>query len=115
MDYGKFKYSAKKQATQTRKNQHLTEIKEIKFRPKIEEHDLETKLSHIKRFLAEGNKVKLTMMFRGREITHSEIARALLDKVGEKLGELATIEQSPKLEGRNMTMLVAPTAAKKQT
>ncbi len=108
MDYGKYKYDMKKKAAGARKNQHATEIKEIKFRPKIEEHDFDTKTGHVRRFLAEGNKVKLTMMFRGREITHSEIAKAVLDKVAEKLADTAVVEQQPKLEGRNMTMLLAP-------
>ena len=84
MDYGKYKYAMKKKAADTRKHQHASEIKEIKFRPKIEDHDFDTKVGHIRRFLGEGNKVKLTMMFRGREITHSDIAKAVLDKVAEK-------------------------------
>jgi translation initiation factor IF-3 len=108
MDYGKYKYAMKKKAGETRKNQHTNEIKEIKFRPKIEEHDFDTKVGHIRRFLGEGNKVKLTMMFRGREITHSDIAKAVLDKVAATLSDTGVIEQFPKLEGRNMTMLIAP-------
>jgi translation initiation factor IF-3 len=104
MDYGKYKYDMKKKAAGARKNQHATEIKEIKFRPKIEDHDFETKTGHVKRFLLDGNKVKLTMMFRGREITHADIAKAVLDKVAIVLA----VEQNPKLEGRNMTMLLAP-------
>ena len=108
MDYGKYKYSLKKKAADTKKHQHSGEVKEIKFRPKIEDHDFDTKVGHIKRFLSEGNKVKLTMMFRGREITHSEIAKAVLDKVAVQLAETVNVEQNPRLEGRNMTMLIAP-------
>ncbi len=108
MDYGKYKYDMKKKAAGAKKNQHASEVKEIKFRPKIEDHDFDTKTGHVSRFLAEGNKVKLTMMFRGREITHADIAKAVLDKVAVKLADTAVIEQYPKLEGRNMTMLLAP-------
>jgi len=108
MDYGKYKYDMKKKSAGAKKNQHATEVKEIKFRPKIEDHDFDTKTGHVRRFLSEGNKVKLTMMFRGREITHSEIAKAVLDKVAHQLAEMAVVEQFPKLEGRNMTMLLAP-------
>jgi len=111
MDYGKYKYAMKKKAAETRKHQHASEVKEIKFRVKIEEHDFDTKVGHIRRFLGEGNKVKLTMMFRGREITHADIARAVLDKVATVLADTGTVEQFPKLEGRNMTMLIAPKAA----
>ena len=110
MDYGKYKYDMKKKAAGAKKNQHASEVKEIKFRPKIEDHDFDTKTGHVSRFLAEGNKVKLTMMFRGREITHADIAKAVLDKVAAKLADTAVIEQYPKLEGRNMTMLLAPKA-----
>jgi translation initiation factor IF-3 len=115
MDYGKYKYDMKKKAAGAKKNQHASEVKEIKFRPKIEDHDFETKTGHVSRFLAEGNKVKLTMMFRGREITHADIAKAVLDKVAVKLADTAVIEQYPKLEGRNMTMLLAPKAGHPQT
>ncbi len=111
MDYGKYKYDMKKKAAGAKKNQHASEVKEIKFRPKIEDHDFDTKAGHVSRFLAEGNKVKLTMMFRGREITHADIAKAVLDKVAIKLADVAVIEQYPKLEGRNMTMLLAPKVA----
>lgn len=112
MDYGKFKYAQKKKTAESRKNQTSMVIKEVKFRPKIEDHDFVTKVEHIKRFLGEGHKTKVTMMFRGREITHQDIARRILDRVVESLktANLGTIEQMPKLEGRNMTMVVAPTA-----
>lgn len=108
MDYGKYKYEMKKKAAETRKNHHAGEVKEIKFRPKIEDHDFDTKLGHIKRFVDEGHKVKLTMMFRGREITHANIAKEVLDRVAVKLQDAVNVEQNPRLEGRNMTMLLAP-------
>jgi translation initiation factor IF-3 len=111
MDYGKFKYAQKKKTAEARKNQTSLTIKEVKFRPKIEDHDFVTKVEHIKRFLGEGHKTKVTMMFRGREITHQDIARRILERVVQdlKASNLGTIEQMPKLEGRNMTMVVAPT------
>ncbi len=116
MDYGKFKYAQKKKTAEARKNQTSMAIKEVKFRPKIEEHDFDTKVGHIKRFLAEGHKTKVTMMFRGREITHQDIARRILERVVEqlKVSNLGTVEQFPKLEGRNMTMVVAPTGKPQQ-
>ena len=112
MDYGKFKYAQKKKTAEARKNQTALTVKEVKFRPKIEEHDFETKVGHIKKFLSEGHKTKVTMMFRGREITHQDIARRILERVVQalKASNLGTVEQFPKLEGRNMTMVVAPTA-----
>lgn len=114
MDYGKFKYAQKKKTAEARKHQTSLTIKEVKFRPKIEDHDFNTKVEHIKRFLGEGHKTKVTMMFRGREITHQDIARRILERIVEdlKTSNLGTIEQLPKLEGRNMTMVVAPNAAK---
>lgn len=108
MDYGKYKYSIKKKAAEAKKNQHVTEVKEIKLRPKIEDNDLDTKLKAVERFLGEGDKVKLTMMLRGRELAHTDIAFAVMNKVGERLSEFGVIEQQPKLEGRNMGMLLAP-------
>ncbi len=112
MDYGKFKYAQKKKTAEARKNQTSMTIKEVKFRPKIEDHDFQTKVEHIKRFLAEGHKTKVTMMFRGREITHQDIARRILNRVVEdlKTSNLGVVEQLPKLEGRNMIMVVAPVA-----
>lgn len=112
MDYGKFKYAQKKKTAEARKHQTSLSIKEVKFRPKIEPHDYNTKVDHIKRFLSEGHKTKVTMMFRGREITHPEIARRILERVVDELktANLGTVEQMPKLEGRNMTMVVAPSA-----
>ncbi len=108
MDYGKFKYEQDIKAKQARKNQTKVEIKEIKFRPKIDKHDYETKKRHVVRFLDAGAKVKVTIMFRGREMAHPELGLNILERVAEELGEMATIETQPKLEGRNMHMLLAP-------
>lgn len=110
MDYGKFKYAQKKKNAEARKHQVNVTIKEVKFRPKIETHDYNTKVEHIKRFLSEGHKTKVTMMFRGREITHQEIARRIMNRIVEdlKATNAGLVEQMPKLEGRNMTMVVAP-------
>lgn len=110
MDYGKFKYTQKKRTAEARKHQGSTTIKEVKFRPKIETHDYEFKVDRIKRFLQEGHKAKVTMMFRGREITHQEIARRIMDRIAEDIKEAGAVEQLPKLDGRNMTMVVAPSA-----
>lgn len=110
MDYGKFKYAQKKKASEQRKHQHSTTIKEVKFRPKIEQHDYQTKVERIIRFLGEGFKTKVTMMFRGREITHPDIARRIMERILDDLknANAGTPEQMPKLEGRNMIMVVAP-------
>jgi len=109
MDYGKFKYEQDIKAKQARKNQTKVEIKEIKFRPKIDKHDYETKKRHVMRFLDAGAKVKVTIMFRGREMAHPELGLKILERVAEELGDDAVIETQPKLEGRNMHMLLAPT------
>jgi translation initiation factor IF-3 len=109
MDYGKFKYEQDIKAKQARKNQTKVEIKEIKFRPKIDKHDYETKKRHVMRFLDAGAKVKVTIMFRGREMAHPELGLRILERVAEELGDDAVIETQPKLEGRNMHMLLAPT------
>ncbi len=108
MDYGKFRYEQDIKAKQARKNQTKVEIKEIKFRPKIDKHDYETKKRHVMRFLDAGAKVKVTIMFRGREMAHPELGLKILERVAEELGEMAIIETQPKLEGRNMHMLLAP-------
>ncbi len=110
MDYGKFKYTQKKRTAEARKHQASTTIKEVKFRPKIETHDYEFKVNRIKQFLKDGHKAKVTMMFRGREITHQEIARRIMDRIAEDIKEAGAVEQMPKLDGRNMTMVVAPSA-----
>ncbi|TLM99264.1 MAG: translation initiation factor IF-3 [Actinobacteria bacterium] len=108
MDYGKFKYEQALKEKQARKNQTKVEIKEIKFRPKIDKHDYETKKKHVMRFLDAGAKVKVTIMFRGREMAHPELGLNILERVAAELGELAIIETQPKLEGRNMHMMLAP-------
>ncbi|HUF12129.1 MAG TPA: translation initiation factor IF-3, partial [Longimicrobiales bacterium] len=114
MDYGKFKYEEQRKARKARKKQHTVQVKEVKFRPGIEEHDFEFKLRHARRFLEEGNKVKATMMFRGRQITHAEIGRDVLLRVSQELEDLARIEAHPNLEGRNMTMILAPKKVQEQ-
>ena len=112
MDYGKFKYEQTQKAKMARKHQTKVEIKEIKFRPKIDKHDYETKKKHVVRFLDAGAKVKVTIMFRGREMAHPELGLNILEKLAAELGETAIIETQPKLEGRNMHMLIAPTKKK---
>jgi translation initiation factor IF-3 len=108
MDYGKFKYEQDIKAKKARKNQTTVQIKEIKFRPKIDKHDFATKKKHVIRFLEAGNKVKITIMFRGREMVHPEQGLKILDRLGAELGELAIVENEPKQEGRNVFMLIAP-------
>jgi translation initiation factor IF-3 len=108
MDYGKYKYQQKKRANDARKKSTKIERKEIKMRPKTDEHDFMTKLRQARGFLGEHHKVKLTVMFRGREITHPELAQEMLERAGRELADIADIEQSPKLEGRNMTMGFTP-------
>ncbi|MDO9107487.1 MAG: translation initiation factor IF-3 [Coriobacteriia bacterium] len=109
MDYGKYKYEQDIKAKMARKHQTKVEIKEIKFRPKIDKHDYETKKKHVMRFLDAGAKVKVTIMFRGREMVHAERGLAILERLAGELGEMAIVESAPKLEGRNMFMLMAPT------
>ena len=111
MDFGKFKYEAALKARDARKNQVNTVIKEIKLRPKIDPHDYGTKKGHVERFLRQHDKVKVTIMFRGREQAYPDRGRALLQRLFEDLGEIAVIEQEPEQEGRNMHMLLAPTRA----
>ena len=108
MDYGKYKYEQTQKAKLARKHQTRVEIKEIKFRPKIDTHDYETKKRHVVRFLEAGAKVKVTIMFRGREMVHAERGLAILERLANDVAELATIENQPKLEGRNMHMLIQP-------
>ena len=112
MDYGKFKYEQSKKTKQARKHASTIEVKEIKFRPKIDKHDYETKKKHVVRFLDAGAKVKVTIMFRGREMAHPELGLVILEKLAAELGESAIIETQPKIEGRNMHMLIAPTKKK---
>lgn len=108
MDYGKFRFEQSKKEKEARKNQKTIDIKEMKFRPKIEEHDFNVKLKNVERFLKSGDKVKVTIMFRGRERSHPELGEKILNKVAERLLELAIVEKKPKLEGRNMIMILAP-------
>jgi len=108
MDYGKFKFEQQKAARAAKKKQHVIHLKEVKYRPGIDEHDFEFKTRHARKFLEEGNKVKLTMMFRGRQVTHSELGRDVLYRVFEEVNDIAKVETEPKLEGRNMTMVLAP-------
>jgi translation initiation factor IF-3 len=112
MDHGKFKYEQARAAREARKKQHQIQVKEVKFRPGIEEHDYEFKLRHARRFLEEGNKVRLTMMFRGRQITHSELGLEVLRRVQEDLTDLGKVETAPGFEGRVMFMVMAPLKAK---
>lgn len=108
MDFGKFKYEQKKQANLAKKRQKVVEIKEVKMRPKTDDHDFNFKLRHVLRFLEEGNKAKITIRFRGREMAHPETAARQLDRVVEAVGDLAVIEQPYRMEGRTMTMILAP-------
>jgi translation initiation factor IF-3 len=108
MDYGKFKYQEQKKAAEAKSKQTVIEIKEIKFRPGTDDGDYNIKLRNISRFLAEGDKCKITLRFRGREITHQEIGMALLQRLRDDLGDTILIEQFPKLEGRQMIMMIAP-------
>jgi translation initiation factor IF-3 len=109
MDYGKFKYERDIRLKEARKKQARVEVKEIKFRPKIDPHDYETKKGHVVRFLNAGARVKVTIMFRGREMAHTELGRRILDRLVADLGEMASVEATPKQDGRNMVMVIAPT------
>jgi translation initiation factor IF-3 len=108
MDYGKFKYESAQKAREARRNQQLTVIKEMKLRPKIDPHDYATKKGHVVRFLGAGDKVKVTIMFRGREQSRPELGFRLLQRLAEDVQELGTVESSPKQDGRNMIMVLAP-------
>jgi len=108
MDYGKYKYERDVKLKEARKKQSRTGLKEIKFRPKIDPHAYATKKGHVTRFLSAGNKVKITIMFRGREMAHTELGRKILDRLVGDLGDLAIVEAMPKQEGRNMIMVIGP-------
>jgi len=108
MDYGKHKYDQGKRERDARKKQHVSELKGIKMRPGIDEHDFQFKLKHALKFLQDGDKVKVTVIFRSREITHPEIARRSLERFAEEIAEVGTVEKSPMMEGRTMTMFLAP-------
>lgn len=108
MDYGKYKYDEAKKKQQARKRASTVETKEIKFRPKTEEHDMDFKVKHVRRFLEGGNKVRLAVVFRGREITHPQTGMAVLNRVVERCSDIATVEATPNMEGRRMIMVIAP-------
>ncbi len=108
LDYGKFKYEKQKKQHDARKKQKTIDVKEIKMRPSIDVHDYDVKMRNVRRFLGDGDKVKITIRFRGREMAHQELGMQMLDRVREELAEMTKVEQFPKLEGRMMTMVIAP-------
>jgi translation initiation factor IF-3 len=112
MDYGKFRYEQSRKERESRRNQHVVELKEVRIRPKIDDHDLETKGRQAGKFLDHGDKVKLTVTFRGREMAHPDLGKALLDQLIEMLRTHGTVEQAPRLEGRAMTVIMNPLKAK---
>jgi len=112
MDFGKFKYEQARAAREARKKQHVIQVKEVKFRPGIEDHDYEFKTRHARKFLEEGNKVRLTMMFRGRQITHSELGLEVLERLKADLSDIGKVESEPSFEGRVMFMVMAPLKTK---
>ena len=114
MDYGKFKYEEKKKQNEARKRQTTVELKEIKLRPKTDDHDVTFKIKHVRRFLEEGDKVKITCRFRGREITHPETAQRQLDLIATEVNDIGTVETPPRMEGRTMTLILAPRVSKAQ-
>ena len=108
MDYGKFRYQQSKKQQVAKKSQSVFQVKEIRIRPKTDEHDLQVKIKHIKKFLSQNDKVKITMMFRGREIAYTDLGRKIMDDIQKELAEISVIDQHPRLEGRNMVMIVSP-------
>ncbi|MEW6334795.1 MAG: translation initiation factor IF-3 [Thermodesulfobacteriota bacterium] len=108
MDYGKFRYQQSKKVQVSKKSQTVIQVKEIRLRPKTEAHDLEVKLKHIKKFLEARNKVKISMMFRGREIAYTDIGRKIMEDLKNSLADECVVDQQPKLEGRNMIMIISP-------
>ena len=108
MDFGKFKYQQNKRTQEAKKKQTVIQVKEVKVRPKTDEHDLQVKIRHIKRFLGQKDKAKVTILFRGREIAYTELGMKVLERIREELKEDALVEQNPKMEGRNMVMILAP-------
>lgn len=108
MDYGKYRYEQSKREKEARKNQKIINIKEVRLSPSIEENDVQTKLKNIRKFLEQGDKVKLSIRFRGREITHQQIGRKILDRIAVEIKEIADVERAPKLEGRQMIMILTP-------
>ncbi len=110
MDFGKYKYQQQKKQQEARKKQAVVQIKEIKMRPKTDDHDLQTKLRHVIRFLQAGDRVKVTVFFKGREIVHKDRGLSILERVVEAIGDQARVEQAPRFEGRTMSLLLAPVA-----
>jgi translation initiation factor IF-3 len=108
MDFGKYKYQQSKRVQQAKKKQKVVVVKEIKLRPKTEEHDYQFKTQHVRRFLQDGHKAKVTIMFRGREMAHVELGRRILDRIATDMEDVAVVEQLPKQEGRNMVMVLGP-------
>jgi len=108
MDYGKYRFEQSKREKEAKKNQKIITIKEVKLRPNIEDHDFMTKAKNAEKFLSNGDKVKVTIMFRGREITHPDLGRQLCNKMAETMEPVATVEKAPKVEGKNMTMILTP-------
>ena len=115
MDYGRFKYEEKKKTNEAKKKQVVVKVKEVKLRPKTEEHDYDFKIRNVRTFIEEGNKAKITIMFRGREITHRELGTAVLDDVVQDLKDVAVVESTPRMEGRQMFMILSPNAKVAQT
>ena len=112
MDYGKFKYQQSKKQQEAKKKQVQVQVKEVKIRPKTDDHDLDFKIKHVRRFLEEGNKAKVTLVFRGREITHQDIGRAVIEKFASELSDIAVVEVAPRVDGRQLFMIVAPKTKK---
>ena len=113
MDYGKFRYQEQKRAQEIKSKQKVVQVKEVKFRPATDENDFQTKLRAVKRFLGDGDKAKITLRYRGREMAHQEIGMQVLNRLRDELSEVAQVEQMPKLEGRQMIMVLAPRSKKK--
>lgn len=114
VDYGKFMYELKKKRKEAMKKQHRVSIKEMKFRPKTEEHDLQFKIKHIKNFLSEGNKVKVNIFFKGRELAHREIAEPVIKRIVQEVSEIAKVEKEPEFDGRRIVFLIAPKKSTKE-
>jgi translation initiation factor IF-3 len=114
MDYGKFKYEQKRRASEQKKKQHQIEVKEVKFRPKTDKHDFDVKVKRLRKFIGQGNKSKVTIMFRGREIVHPEIGHQILANVAEQIADIAAVESQARMEGRQMFMIVAPVKSGKK-
>jgi translation initiation factor IF-3 len=108
MDFGKFKYQQSRRAKDARKKQTIIQVKEVKMGPKTDEHDYQFKARHVRRFLADGNKAKVTIRFRGREMAHTELGRRLLDRMSQDMADIAVVESHAKLEGRNLVMILTP-------